>query len=398
MARCFPVVVIILLLVSTCVAAKEKKSNGPPALSTVVRQVLYEAQEKYRAGDRGEAEEILTEFVEENPGADHYLIPFMLGTLSAEGGRTREAIRHFTRSSVLYPDHPATWFNLGKLQVEQGSYLRAGDALAQGYERSAAKDHGVIYQAAVCYLLGKDSQKGIALLETLVALPTPEVRWGETLVEAYLDNASVASAQELVDQMSRRTPNQPEVWKLRARVMLEAKAYEAALQALLIYSYQRELTPQEELLVGKLYSLSGVPSQAARHYLAARERSREPLDAAQAQQIALTYLAAQETEEALTFLEEAVAQTPSAELWLLLGKILYDKGGFVDAAQALEESAKLSPLDGQVYLILAYCRVKLGDTQGAMAALTQARAFPEQSEAAEGLREQLKTVDTFARQ
>jgi predicted Zn-dependent protease len=116
-----------------------------------------------------------------------------------------------------------------------------------------------------------------------------------------------------------------------------------------------------------------------------------------AERLAATYLAAHEADKALEFLEKAVREKPSAGLWLLLGKILYDKGAYYDAGEAFGKSAALDPMDGQSYLMLAYCMIKLEDRDASVAALMRAMDFSGHRESAGRLLDNLETVWIHAR-
>ncbi|MBU0675015.1 MAG: tetratricopeptide repeat protein [Proteobacteria bacterium] len=381
------VILVVLVSFGLCLAG-EQSSKAPsiaPELGHDGRYTINEAQNEYTKGETEKAEAILRDFVN-----DHYLIRFMLGNIVAERGDNQEAIVQYERSISLYPGFSGAWLNLGKLYYEEGRYGRAAECLLKGYEFSEQKNQTIRYQAAVCYMLAEEDQVAIGLLEELAALPDPDQSWVETLITVYLGNNMLPKALETIEHLIDNSQNRPYLWKLSAQVLLEIKDYDAALQALLIYSYGKELNAEESMLVGNLFNVINAPSAAAEYYRSSMNLGKDQLNTTNAERLAVTYLTAHETDQALEFLEMALTEIPSAQLWLFRGKILYDKGVYDDAGQSFRKSAELDPGDGQSYLMLAYCLIKLEDKDGSVAALMHAMDFPEQSMAAGEI---LKNID-----
>lgn len=391
------ILVIISVLISTGLCLAGQQSGNDIAIAPepgyAVQHVLDVAQQEYKKGNKEKAEKVLREFIIEDPEKDHYLIRFMLGNLLAEKGENEEAISQFNLSTMLYPSYASTWLNLGKLYYEDELFERAADCLLKGYRLSAPpRDHTIKYQAAVCHLLAKNYPDAIVSLEELTALPDPEPRWVETLIAAYLENKMAPKALSAIERLTDRGQNQSYLWKLRAQVLLEMKDYEAALQAFLIYSYGKELDAEESMLVGNLFNVINAPSAAAEYYLLSMNLSKNQINISNAERLALTYLTAHESEKALDFLEKVLREIPSAGLWLLQGKILYDQGAFFDAGQAFRNSAELDPMDGQSILMLAYCLIKLEDKNATVDTLIRAKDFPKYGETADKLLDNLELI------
>lgn len=362
----------------------------PPTPGYAAQQALFDAQTRYDKGDKQQAEALLRDFIKKNPQSEHYLLRFMLGNILAEKGDGQGAIVQYKHTISLYPSYAAGWLNLGKLYYEGGQYGRAADSLLTGYKLSGEGNRTIQYHGAVCRLLNREYQAAITLLEELSAQPEPQQAWVETLVTAYLENQMAPKALASVNGLLAQGDAKPYLWKLRGRIMLEFKDYEGALQSLLIYSHGDELSVEESMLVGNLFSVLKSPSAAAQYYLAAIRKSKERLNVDQAERLAVTYLAAHEPAKAQAFLGDAVRRDPSARLYLLLGKILYDQGIYYDAAEAFSKSAELDPLDGQTHLLRAYCLIKLEDRAASLAALKQAMKFADSKEAAERLLESME--------
>lgn len=365
-------------------------TSPAPKMSFIVQESLHEAQKKYEQGNYAGAEQIVQNHLAENPEKDHYLIHFMLGNIFAEKGENQAAIDQYNLSASLFPGYSSTWLNLGKLYYENVAFGPAADAFIKGYNLSDRKDNSVKYHAAVCFLLAKDFETAIKLLEDLSLSPAPEKSWVEALISAYLEGNMPQKALDVISRLTDKDNSPSYLWKLRAQILLYQKKYDMALQALLIYSYDNVLSAEEEMLIGNLFNVANAPSAAADYYLSSMNQNRKQFSTTNVERLAVTYLAAHETDLAMDFLEMAVREIPSAKLWLLLGKIHYDKGYFYDAGQAFKKSSDIDPMDGQSYLMHAYCMAKLNDFAASEASLKEAMNFQQQKGTAEKLLDSIR--------
>ena len=387
------IIVLLSLTIFCCTDELQSadSSISAPRTGFLVQETLYKAQKEYEKGHFDNAEQILQNHLTENPEKDHYLLRFMFGNILAAQRENQKAIIQYNLSASLYPGYSYTWLNMGKLYYEGGLFGPAADAFIKGYNLSDQKDHSLKYHAAVCFLLAKDYTIAIKLLEDLSVTHAPEQKWIEALISAYLESDMPQKALNILSRLIDKSESLSYLWKLRAQILLHQKKYDLALQALLIYSYDNNLSSDEKMLVGNLFNVINAPSAAADYYLSSINQDQKQFSISNAERLAVTYLAAHEPDRAMSFLVKAVQEIHSAKLWLLLGKILYDKGFYYDSGQAFRKSGEIDPMDGQSHLMHAYCMIKLNDFDASTVSLRQVMNFPRHKNTAKKLLDSIQT-------
>lgn len=376
--------ILILLLAFFPLMTGFAFASEEETLPAPVQKAVYEAGQAMEAKKYGEAEKILVQYGREHVDAPHYLVEFFLGNALALQSRHAEAVRHYTACTALKADYAPAWQNLGKSAHDQGDHGRAGSALVRAYELTGKKNPDLLFQAAGCFILGKDEKKALPHLEHLAsgAAGKPKPEWQEVLIKICMDLGQEKKAAQAVQGLLSTSENDPKWWKLLAQIQTRMSDYKNALVAWEVYTSLAAPTPEELVLMGELYAAIGVPAKAAQSYEKALPHKN---CATLREKLANAHLAAHQPSEAVEVAEAAVKTQPTAGLWQVLGRALFELGDYGKASNAFEQSTRLNPKDGRAHLMRGYCALRLRDKGMALASLEQARKFPASRSQAEQL-------------
>jgi len=367
-----------------------RQPDIPPRLSIV----LHQAQKRMEAGSNEDAVRLLREHLAKDPTRDHSLLEFLLGNALHAAGRPGEALDAYRKAVCLEPCYGPAWVNLGQAAMEGEDFPLAAESFVRGYALMRPENPEILYYAAVAHVLNGGHEEAAALLESLPGNRTgrPNREWARTLLHAYMELGRKERAEALLERMLASFPQDPEVWRYAWRFEANRQNYEKAVVNLVVLSYLTDLTREERLLLGDLYSAIHVPLAATEQYELALKDSPSVTEA---ERLALSYLAAHRPEAAHRTLRSALAERPSAKLWLLLGEMHAMQEEYPAALEAFRESARLDPEGGgRAHLMMGYCALQEGRKEVAIPALRKAREFPQHQEDARRLLEQAGRMDT----
>jgi tetratricopeptide (TPR) repeat protein len=350
-------------------------------LPVASRMALFAAQELQDAGKPDEAAEEIRDFLKRNPAKDHYLIRFFLANSLSQQQKHAEALEEYEATVRLEPRHMQGWLNLGEMAYNLGRYERAAEAIRRGFDLSPEKPVRLLYYSAVAYLLAEKPDMAAPVLEELVsgAHGDPSLDWYKALVSVYLTLEDKGRGNETVGAMLERYPQDPEAWNVAFQYAASVSDYKQAAVALTIKGYLQDLTREERLQLGDLYSAIKDPARATSFYRSALVDSGS---AKELERLASAYIAAYDTRSALETIERAIAEEPSARLWSLKGDLHYMEQDYARSYDAFGKCAELDPQNGRAYLMMGYCAIEMARYDEAIAKLELAAGFPEQEETA----------------
>jgi tetratricopeptide (TPR) repeat protein len=371
----------LLIYLGCCPAWAETE---PQKLTPAVRSAVYDAQQAMEKKEFLKAEECLKKYIRQYPKKPHYLVEFTWGNALTLRGKEREALSHYEAAADLYPDYAPIWQNIGKICFDLKQYEKAGDCLLKAYETTEKKDPLALYNVAVSYIMGGKEKKALAHLMYLSSgrAGVPKSEWLEAMLKVCMDLQLKEKAFELINRLLDKSGNDPRWWKILAQFHLQQNDYKKALTALTIYSYLTPINRKDIMLLGDLASTVGVPLKAGEYYEKALNFSNNPVDY---EKLASAYIAAYKPEKAIQVLTVALKKKPTSGLWFMMGQVLYQKEDFDKAYNAFDQSACLDPGNGEAYLMMGYCALRIERKDTARDALQKACRFPKQHKMAKEL-------------
>jgi tetratricopeptide (TPR) repeat protein len=355
------------------------------------RLALFQAYEARGRGDYQSSTEILQNFLEHNPGDDHFLLRFHLGNSMAQTNTPEEQLEQYQKCVELEPRFAKGWMSLGEVAYNLGRYELAGQALSNAFRLSEQKKPESLYYAAAAYLMAERPAEAVPLLEQLVSgeWGAPKLDWYRALVSAALQTEDRDTGAHAVSSMLERFESDPEAWTLAFQYAAGSGDYRQAAVALTIKGYLTPLSREEQIQLADLNAAIDVPARAAGYY---EEALQEEASTGELERLASSYLAAHDSEEALRTLNRALQQEPTPRLWSLYGDLNFMERNYQEAYQAYRNSAAMDAEDGRAHLMMAYCAMEAGDREGAVKHLNIAAGFPAQETKA---REVLDKIDDY---
>ncbi len=350
---------------------------APPKLGYSAHKALYEAQTALDKGHFNKAYEILNTFITKNPDKSHYLIEFTLANTLVKTGKEKEAVKHYDKSIILYPDYGDTWNNLGKVLYDLKEYDRAGDCLLKGYELNDEKNPSLLYSSAVCHIIAGKNKKALPILERLISRHNDiiESRWLEALLQVSLKLNMTQRAVETAEKLIVTDTDSRKWWRVLTDIYLDKKEYKKGASALKLLSYSKELGKEEKIILGDLLNSLGIPKDAAQYYEEAFDSS-PTLN--QSRKMAQTYLAAHNTKSAINTLLRAVSKKEDSHTHFLLGQIYYRSENFVKALESFKKAVQLDTKRGEGYIMSGYCLYMLDRKKESMKFFRKALSFDMQ--------------------
>jgi predicted Zn-dependent protease len=369
----------------------EKPIDSLSDVPRKARLALFQAYEARGNGDYQKSSQILLDFLERNPGDDHFLIRYHLGNSMAQTHELKDQIEQYRKCVELEPRFAKGWLSLGETAYNAGQYALAAEALTNGFRLSEEKKPQVLYYASAAWLTAEQPEKSVPLLEELVGgeYGVPKMDWYRALVSAALQAEDELAGRRAIDGLLAQYEDDPDAWTLAFQYAAGTGDYRQAAVALQIKSYLTPLSREEQIQLGDLYASIDVPEPASENYVAAmsEQASTEELE-----RLASAYLAAHDSEAALKTLNRALAKEPTPRLWALYGDLNFMEKKYQEAYQAYKKSSELDPQEGRAYLMMAYCAMELGDKDEVKAHLEMAAAYPEQQDKA---RDILSKLDLY---
>ncbi len=420
------IIILVLSLPPSLCSAEDEK---PLPLS--VRRVLYQAQTLIEE-KRLEAARLKLEAYRCKKQRSHYMIEFTLGDIWVLTEAYPQAVEAYRKALDLQGDFAPAWMNLGKAAYEMTNYPTAADCFYKAYQQDAEPHPERLYYSATAYLLAEQPRRGLAMFQILLdkhpdavalewkptlvqlylaldqplaALPVIEelaersappkrAQWQETLIGHYLLLGKTDRALAYTRKLTRAEPTVPRWWKARAHLLLEQQDYEAALQALIIFTKLTDPGKTEKRLLADLNLQVGIPALAAYHY---RELADESPDTEIVTRLthALRLLGRQT--EALQRIESYLEKGTTPDLLWVKGELLYELKKYPAAAETFRLCAQDPSLAGRAWLMAGYASWQARDISAAKMELSRALAYPAQKKSAGAALKELENISADAR-
>jgi tetratricopeptide (TPR) repeat protein len=293
-----------------------------------------------------------------------------LATILASDGQV-PAVERLWKAAIDHdPSLPLPYAALAELWTARGEPSRALALLAGA--PAAARGPLYLYAEGETQLALRNYNEAIESFRTLTRqLPADEAAWLQ-LVKCCLVAGRLADAQQAAGQASQQFPDVIEFPYQRAvaNYMLGRSALAISeLKPVLEKENGRDVRPL--LLMAVLESGAGNYQNAAR-YFAQAEQMNPGCNALASYFYGATLLRMHQLRQAQTQLQTAIRCRPHFALAeFRLGQALSEDGKSHEALMALERATHDDPALAEPYYALAQIRRRLGDAQGARAALRQ---------------------------
>jgi tetratricopeptide (TPR) repeat protein len=379
---CLSLIGALILVMFAFMKAAGATSGDGPALTRAEQKVIHQAQQAMAAKRYAEAQDNLSDYIQQSGGKVHYLVEFSLGNAWMLDGQPDQALPHYRAAAGRHASDAALWQNIGKACYELGHFGEAGEYLAKAHALTAPPSPTLAYQAAAAYIQAKRPADARPLLERIVADAngSPDQVWLEALLRVYLDLGEKDRALDLTHGLVREKGQDPRLWQVLAHLYIDRKAYAKAAAAMEIKASLAEASRGEIDQLGYLYRMAGVPLRAARQYEKLLSAAVRPKDV---EKTASAYLAARRIDAAIDVLQRGVDRHPTPSLWWMLAGAFYEREDFDKALEAFEKCTQGDFRHGEACLMMGYCALRLDRLPAAEAAFTQAAHFPRQRTEAE---------------
>lgn len=350
-----------------------------------VRKIVFRASAYGKRGDYQKAADLLFRHLTEHPDQDHHLLRLHLAQHLADLGKPAEALEHYRAAIDLQPELDRGWLGLGDAAYDLERFEVAGEAFLAGYECSRERPAEVLYYAAASYLMADDPHQALPIFERLVTerRDRAHLKWYQGLVIAASQVGEPERADAGVAQLLAATPDDPDAWYLHYQHSVGKRDFRTAAVSLTVVDHLRDLTAGERRQLGDLFSVVEVPWLASRAYATALTSDERTSGADAYERLVSSLVAAHETEEALSVLDEALAVEETPRLVSLRGDIHYLRRDFEAAADAYARLADLGDETGRALLMQGYCALELGQREAALDLLGRASSFEAHAEMAQ---------------
>lgn len=392
------VVLVLMTLAGSAVAAEpdpallaeQARLESGNDLSSRARRALFRARARQDEGGFADAAEIIATWLAGDPARDHHLLRFNQAVSYFGLERPADALASLERAVSLAPRYARAWLRLGEAAYELEEYALAGDAFVRAYDLSPDRRPEILYYAGVALLSGGQPRRALDNLTRLIDnhAGAASLDWYQALLAAAVDASQPERAAPFLKRLLVDQADDPDAWELAYRYYAGQADYEQAAAHLTIAGYLRPLTTEENVQLGDLYAVIGVPLQAARYYERAFTAAAEP-GPDDYRKLATAWLSAHELEAARATLATALAARPTRSLWALKGDLEYTAEDYAAALEAFGRATALDDDFGRGHLMMGYCAVELEQDAAARRYLARAATFPDQATAARGLVDRL---------
>ena len=243
------------------------------------------------------------------------------------GRRYGEAIEAFARFKQAAPQDARGYFYLGMALAEAGSLAGAASEFEEAGRLAPARLENPIYQANVLLRL-KQKNRATDLLDGLEK--KGDVRqlapaWLKILADDYFRLAKTEDALRILELLSERTPDDPDIDLNRGQIYVSLGRFDVALECLQRSLGKSRHNPIASFEVGKiLYAQNELSSAKEALSAAVAQDNGNPK---YLQKLGDACLALGETSQAIEHLKRAEASGPSfPEIYYSLGRA-YQKSG-----------------------------------------------------------------------
>ena len=272
-------------------------------------------------------------------------------------------------------------YNLGQLLLADGQYKK-GIALLEKWmsvEKSPPTNAHVLMASAYYRV---QQYKG-AVRHITIAIKrdkSAKEAWYQVLLSAHIELKQYKSAIKVLETLITRYPYKKDYWSQLAGLYLQQNKEFSALSVKML-AQRLELGDTKTLMnLIDMYRYLRIPYKSAQMLKAGMNKGVIKTNLENLNDLADSWIAAQETEKAAAVLKRITTMDTSGRADLRYGRVLFDLEQWKSAQQALSKSAnKLGGNKaGQAFLLLGMTQFHLNNLSQAKKAFTQATGFEKQ--------------------
>lgn len=318
-------------LILLCTTFVEAKKLPPQA-----RHALIEAQADLKEENMQGAEKTLSKYIKTTKETIPAEVFIMLGAARHDSGKPKGALIAFLDGYKIYPDNKSLCHNCAVLFYEQKKYAQAARMFEETYERSSPKTPQMLYHAGAAYYEGQKYKQSARILSRLLAeTKRPKKEWIKLTIHSYLQSGQQDKALSYLKTLLKEYPQEPEYWKMLAKVEMDRKKYVDAAVALEMGYRFSSPSEQENRQLVQLYKYINAPLKAASILNKIYGQSK---NTKQIQELVSLYTCAGKPDEALKIVNQALNNNQkkgtSLQLLMTKGKLLYQLREFDSARRS----------------------------------------------------------------
>ncbi|MDY6903547.1 MAG: tetratricopeptide repeat protein [Thermodesulfobacteriota bacterium] len=351
-------------------------------------------------------------------GYHHPEVYFTLGNCYLMMARFEQAITAYQNAVRRDPRYSAAWQNLARAYYETGQLTEAGRCFDTAYDTADEKKPDLLYFSALSALMAGDNEQSIARFKRLMAahpsamkpqwkeslvhaliganrseaaLPhirdlvntytgEKQIQWQEILLDQYLQLDMTKEALDLAQMFTQNAPEIDKWWRALAYIYLNNGQYEAALGALIPYSFLTSLTREEKKLFADLCLEVDIPVKAAPVY---EECLQKQPDKKMLRRLVLAYQQLGKPETALERIAAFSEDANDLDMIRLMAELHYTLKHYDKAAALYRRAAEIpGGHRGRSWLMAGYASWQADQLTAARNAFLQAKRYNQQREAA----------------
>jgi predicted Zn-dependent protease len=339
----FTILIIIFTFLSNSVSAGDCPKEPSP-VSSDLHRVLTLAEKEMEKGHNQKALRLLADYTREKATDKHSQIPFLKGLIQYRLKRFNDSEASFKEAVKRDPCFGEAWQNLAAVHNRQNQPSDAAKSMEKAFTLIKPENHDLQYQAAVFWIMAKNPNKGIPLLQKLVLMPNAKRQWFLLLADTLKKQKNTGKAAIVLQNAAKRFKD-PELQYQAALLHVHAGRARKALPLL------KGLTTGPKPKVEWFEALSHVyvslsqPKKAAKSM---EKAARLKPNSSRKYRAACLWIKADQPQKALPLLKQICAtKNPSTQWRASLAHVLESLGKNDEAAKVLAggNAAEKKPAD-----------------------------------------------------
>ena len=340
---------------------------------------LAEAKLRIRSGQLREAQAAADKALSLAPGQAPAL--FARGSVSHTQGDLKGALTFYDKALQFTPDHVDTLVARAGLLLDLNRPTDAARDVQALLKADPNDARGAYLSSLLAEREGRTAEAKAALSKVtglLDPIPIETLRYRPQLLMlgglAHFGLDETEKAKPYLEGVLRDQPGSPAA-KLMARIHMQEKNHERAIESLEGYKRQHPRDPQATLLLASAHMAQGRHARAIAILQAAMQQDQRPEFQ---QALGLAFMKSGQFTNALTELEAAYKLNPkSLSIGSPLAALYLQLGQPAKAVQVAEQLNKVQKDQPGLLFLLGKARLEAGDLKGARAALEAAAKADE---------------------
>ncbi len=376
-----------LLVVVACSGARAEETLSVPTYRKLQR--AQEMLDGHQAGPAIESLQGLAFEVAERPYEYAYVMQYLAHAqmLQDQPGAALQTVTTALARTDL-PHHLALdlRFFQARVLLSEERYEEALAALDTWFAQDPDPlAEAFYYRGLAQYQTGRYVAAEASLERALSLSDSPDRRWREVLLAAYIQGGSLRKADGLLAVLVGETPNELLLWRKLASVQMERGDRAAALATLRLAQRLHGLETNDLDAIISMYATLGMPDKGVRLLEEWMEEGLLEPTPSRRRYAGELWLLARERERAKQTFVRLAADTGDGELDQLAGKLCMEDGQWPDAVASLARALERGGVDDEARtrLMLGIALLKSGEVLRAITIFEQASREPATKASAE---------------